>query len=138
MNPRIKLRGQDIILTAMLGILIFLAHDASERALIGALTALQLIEGRIPVLSTTWGRTLSALLQLAIVWVLIGYTHGVESHYYLMMLLPLVSTASFSGLGVTLAVSIAGVGAYLSFCSTLISNSRNWRPMPGTYWRFAA
>jgi signal transduction histidine kinase len=115
MSPQFRLRGQDIILTVMLGILIFLAHDASEKAFIAALTALQLIEGRIPVGAARWGRPLLTILQLAIVWVLIGYTHGVESPYYLMMLLPLVSTAGYSGLAGTLAVSIAGVGAYLSF-----------------------
>jgi signal transduction histidine kinase len=115
MNLKFKLRGQDIILAIMLGVLIFLAHNAREKGLIGALTALQLIEGRIPVAEARWGRPLLAGLQLAIIWVLIGLTHGVESEYYLMILLPLVSTASYSGLGGTLAVSVAGVGAYLSF-----------------------
>ena len=115
MSPRFKLRGQDIMLAIMLGVLIFLAHTAREKTCLAALTVLQLIEGRIPVGSARWGRPLLAILELAIVWVLIGFTYGVESHYYLMMLLPLVSTASYSGLGGTLAISIAGVGAYLSF-----------------------
>src|ERR1019366_7683768 len=72
MNLKFKLRGQDIILAIMLGVLIFLAHNAREKGLIGALTALQLIEGRIPVAEARWGRPLLAGLQLAIIWVLIG------------------------------------------------------------------
>ena len=115
MTESLKPRAQDIFLTVMLGALIFLAHDAWERSFIGAVTLLQLAEGRLAFLSSAWGRTASVVLQLAIIWVLIGYTSGVESHYYLMLLLPLVSTAGFSGFVGTLAVSVAGVGAYLSF-----------------------
>jgi two-component system, NtrC family, sensor histidine kinase HydH len=115
MDQGLKLRIQDVFLVAILGVLVFLAHDMSERGLISAIALLQLAEGRTPALATRWGRTLFVVLQLAVLWVLIGYTNGVESHYYLMMLFPLVSTASYSGFAGTLAVSIAGVGAYLSF-----------------------
>ncbi len=115
MIGNVKLRGQDIFLAIMLGVLVFLAHDGWEKSFISAVTVLQLAEGRLPILSTRWGRMASVILQLAIIWVLIGYTHGVESHYYLLLLLPLVSTASFSGLVGTLTILVAGVGAYLSF-----------------------
>lgn len=114
--PRsLKPSAQDVFLAVMLGVLVYLAHDVWERSFISAVTVLQLVEGRLPLLATRWGRTASVILQLAIIWVLIGKTHGISSHYYLMLLLPLVSAASFSGLAGTLAASAAGVGAYLSF-----------------------
>src|SRR5580658_2128091 len=115
MNLRFKLRVQDVLLAVMFGVLIFLAHDISEKSLILGLAVLQLVEGRIPFLTTLRGRTILVVLQMMIIWVLIGYTHGVDSRYYLMLLLPLLSTASYLGLAGTVAASIAGIGAYLSF-----------------------
>jgi hypothetical protein len=123
-----KLRGQDIFLTVMLAVLIFLAHDISEQLLILAVAVLQLAESRLPFLTTRTGRTASVVLQLAIIWVLIGYSGGVESHYYLLMLFPLVSTATFSGIGGTLAASFVGVGAYLSFLLYVDYNQREIPP----------
>src|SRR5580658_1938251 len=115
MNLRFKLRVQDVLLAVMFGVLIFLAHDISEKSLILGLTVVQLVERRIPFLTTLRGRTISVVLQIIIVWVLIGYTRGLSSRYYLMLLLPLLSTASFLGLAGTVAASIAAIGAYLSF-----------------------
>lgn len=115
MSHRFALRVQDVLLTAMFGALIFLAHDVSERSLLLGLAVLQLVEGRIPFLTTLWGRTISVVLQLIIAWVLIGYDQGILSQYYLMLLLPLVSAASYLGMAGTLATSIVAIGAYLSF-----------------------
>ncbi len=115
MSWRFKLRVQDVLLTVMFGALIFLAHDIWERSFLLGLAVLQLVEGRIPFLTILWGRAISVVLQLMIVWVLIGYTGGVESLYYLMLLLPLVSTASYLGVAGTLTSSIAAIMAYLSF-----------------------
>src|SRR5579863_6927407 len=115
MNQRFKLRVQDVILTVMFGALIYLAHDIWEKSFISGLAVLQLVEGRIPFLTTLWGRTASVVLQLMIVWLLIGITDGVTSSYYLMLLLPLVSTASYLGVAGTMASSIAAILAYLSF-----------------------
>jgi two-component system, NtrC family, sensor histidine kinase HydH len=109
------MRIQDILLAVMFGALIFLAHDNSERALLTGLAALQLIEGRIPFLATITGRTVSVVLQLVLGYLLIGYTSSLESGYWMVLLLPLVSTASYLGVAGTVASSIAAIGAYLSF-----------------------
>jgi two-component system sensor histidine kinase HydH len=106
---------QDILLSLMFASLILLAHDDWERAFLVGLAVLQLIEGRIPLLATIPGRTASVALQLIIGYLLIGYTNGVESPYYLVLLLPLVSTASYMGVTGTVATSIAVIGVYLSF-----------------------
>src|SRR5580692_1931206 len=115
MSWRFKLRVQDVLLTVMFGALIFLAHDIWERFFLLGLAILQLVEGRIRFLTTVWGRTTSVILQLIIVYLLIGYTGGVTSSYYLMLLLPLVSTASYLGVAGTLASSVTAVLVYLSF-----------------------
>ncbi len=115
MNPKFRLRVQDGFLIVMFGVLIFLAHDIWQKGFITGLAVLQLIEGRIPLLTTLRGRTISVVLQLTIVWLLVGYTGGVTSNYYLMFLLPLVSAASYPGVAGTIATTTAGIGAYLSF-----------------------
>jgi two-component system sensor histidine kinase HydH len=115
MSLSLKVRVQDVLMTLMFGVLIVLAHDISEQSLLVALAILQLIEGRIPFLATLPGRATSVVLQLTIAWVLVGYTGGVASSYYLMLLLPLVSAATNLGVAGTLATSIAAIGAYLSF-----------------------
>jgi signal transduction histidine kinase len=95
--------------------LIYLAHDAGEKALMIALAALQLIEGRVRILDSPWGRGASILLQLALGYVLIGITGGVNSAYYLVLLFPIVSAASYLGIAGALAGAIVAVGAFLSF-----------------------
>jgi two-component system sensor histidine kinase HydH len=115
MSLRFKLRVQDVLLAVMFGVLIFLAHNTRERSSLLGLAVLQLVEGRTPFLTTLRGRTTSVVLQLTIAWLLIGFTGGVTSSYYLILLLPLVSAASYLGMAGTLASSIAGIGAYLSF-----------------------
>src|SRR5580693_417795 len=96
-----KVRVQDVLLTVMFGALVFLAHDIWQKSFILGLATLQLVEGRIPFLTTLWGRTTSVVLQLTIVWLLVGYTGGVTSYYYLMFLLPLLSAAAHSGVAGT-------------------------------------
>jgi signal transduction histidine kinase len=81
------------------------------------LAALQLVEGRIPLLGTTWGRATSVVLQLILGYLLVGLTGAIESPYYLILLLPIVSTASYLGVTGTLISTIAAIGAYLSFLS---------------------
>jgi two-component system sensor histidine kinase HydH len=115
MSQQFKLRVQDILLALMFGALVFLAHNIWERLFLLGLAILQLLEGRIPFLTTLWGRTASVVLQLIVVYLLIGYTDGITSSYYLMLLMPLVSAASYLGMAGTLATSVAAVGAYLSF-----------------------
>jgi two-component system, NtrC family, sensor histidine kinase HydH len=114
-----KLRIQDLFLAVMFGALIILAHDAWERSFVGGLAVLQLIEGRVSLLNTTWGRATSVVLQLVFGYLLVGLTGAIESPYYLVLLLPIVSTASYLGFTGTLISTIAAIGAYLSFLSSL-------------------
>ena len=115
MHTRLKLRIQDLLLALMFGALIFLAHDAWEMGFMAALAALQRLEGRVAFLDRPWGRATYVLVQLVIGYLLIGYTNGVESPYYLVLLLPVVSTASYLGFTGTVVSSLVSIGAYLSF-----------------------
>jgi two-component system, NtrC family, sensor histidine kinase HydH len=116
---RLKPRVQDIFLVVMFGALLLLAHDEWERGFLAALAILQLIEGRVPMLGTPRGRALSVMLQLSVIYLLIGYTRGISSPYYLLLLLPLVSTASQLGVAGTVISSIAAIASYLTFITPL-------------------
>src|ERR1700722_15685808 len=110
-----RLRAQDALMVMLFGVLIFLAHDISERTLLTGIAVLQLIEGRVQWLNTMWGRATSVVVQLILVFLLIGITDSLESPYYLILLLPVVSTASYLGVAGTLASSFGAIGVYLSF-----------------------
>ncbi len=55
-------------------------HDAWEIGMIAALGVLQLLESKIPFVSTTPGKVIWILLKLAIAYLLIGYTRRRYQH----------------------------------------------------------
>ena len=77
-------------------------------ALLAALGVVQVLEPRIPPLA-------SVVLKLALCYVLIGYSGGVTSSYYLILLMPVISGATAFGLAGTTLVSLVACGVYLSF-----------------------
>ncbi len=125
---QLRPRVQDFLLALMFGTLIYLAHNASERLLLTGLAVLQLIEGHVLLLDTNWGRATSVILQLVLGFLLLGITGAITSDYFLVLLFPIVSAASFLGLSSTLLSTFAGIGAYLSFL--LYEGWGKWRSEP--------
>lgn len=120
-----RVRVQDALLVILFGALIYLAHDWWQRGFLIGLAVFQLMEGRVPWLSTAWGRAASVLAQLIICYLLIGYTTGVTSPYYFVLLLPVISTATYMGfIGTAISFSVA-IGAYVSFLLFV-----NWEKTP--------
>jgi two-component system sensor histidine kinase HydH len=110
-------RAQDVALVLLFAAIAAVSptHDAWETGLIAALGILQIVEPKIPFVSTTPGKVVWILLMLAIAYVLIGLTGGVTSTYYLMLLLPIISAATALDLFPTLLFSLLACGSYLSF-----------------------
>jgi len=77
-------------------------------ALLAALGVVQVLEPRI-------GPLASVVLKLALCYGLIGYSGGVTSSYYLILLMPVISGATAFGLAGTTLVSLVACGVYLSF-----------------------
>ncbi len=114
-----SIRAQDIVwllLFFLLGVVTPIG-DASLYAMLAALAVVQVVESKIPALATTRGRIAWLVLKFAICYLLIGYTHGVESPYWLVLLLPVVSAATVFGILGTLAVALLAGLTYLSFLS---------------------
>ena len=89
--------------------------DASEVALLLALAALHIAGPRVPFLSTQRGKVVWIVLQLLCAYLLIGYTGALTSDYYLILLLPVVSAATYFGVVATLLFTLLAYGAYISF-----------------------
>jgi signal transduction histidine kinase len=114
-HPTLPIRNSDLLLALLFGALILFAHDLAQQALVLGLGVLQLIEGRVPVLRTAAGRMTSVFLQLALGIELMHVTGDVASAYYPILLLPVVSTATYLGVIATVIASVAAVAASLSF-----------------------
>ncbi|MCU1235243.1 MAG: signal transduction histidine kinase, nitrogen specific, NtrB [Candidatus Solibacter sp.] len=80
-----------------------------------ALGFVQVLEPKIKALSDTRWRVVWIILKMAIIYLLIAYTDGIQSNFWLLLLLPVVSAATVSGLlGTLVFTTLAGL-AYLSF-----------------------
>lgn len=110
-----RLRIQDVMLACLFGALVWFGHTNSQKALIGILGVLHLLEGKSDWLRTKIGRATLAVLQLSTVYLLIGISEGVNSVYYLLFLSPVISTATYAGVVGTVFGSVVAIGAYLSF-----------------------
>ena len=80
-----------------------------------ALGLVQVLETKIPALASPRVRGAWILLKLALVYLVIAFTGGIESHFWLLLLLPVVSAATVSGLVGTLVFTALVACAYLSF-----------------------
>jgi len=80
-----------------------------------ALGLVQVLEPKITAMGARGGRAAWILFKLALVYLLIAYTGGIQSNFWLLLLLPVVSAATASGLIGTLVFTALAALAYLSF-----------------------
>ena len=93
--------------------------DAFEVVPLVLLGIAQVLEPKIPAAATTRSRIFWIVLKLVVGWVLIGFTDGVNSPYWLVLLLPVMSAAITFGIIGTLAFILLSSGVYLTFLSFL-------------------
>ena len=89
--------------------------DAPQILPLVVLFIAQVLEPKIPRVATTRDRIFWIVLKLVAGWVLIGYTEGVNSPYWLVLLLPVVTAATTFGIIGTLVFIVLCSGAYLTF-----------------------
>ena len=97
--------------------------DAFEIVPLALLAIVQILEPKIPALSSTRGRVVWIVLKLVLGYVLIGYTGTIESRYWPVLLLPVVTAATVLGFAGTLVFILLAAGAYLSYLAWLV----NWQ-----------
>ncbi len=98
---------------------ISVADDPLEAPLLTALALLQIVEPRLRFLQTQAGRVLSVGSKIALCYLLIGFTGGPNSSYFLILLVPIITgSTAFGPFGATL-VTLATAASYLSFLAGL-------------------
>jgi signal transduction histidine kinase len=116
----LKLRRIDLLWLLVMGVLAALGttrprHSPVEFVALGLLAAVQIAEMRFGALQRGRGAIGAVAAKLLLAWWLLWATEGIESSYYLVLLLPVVSAASAFGLAGTLATVLASSAAYCSF-----------------------
>jgi signal transduction histidine kinase len=89
--------------------------DAYEIAPLVSLGVAQILEPRIPAVPSTRSRVFWIVLKLVLGFLLIAWTNGINSPYWIVLLLPVVSAATWFGLAGTLLFLAASSAAYLFF-----------------------
>jgi signal transduction histidine kinase len=110
------IQPQDVVWLCLFGVLAAISRtrDTSEFLLLAGLAAAQIAEPKLR-LHGRFGPAFWIVLKLALGYLLIGYTGGLVSSYWLVLLLPIVSAATAFGVFGTLLFVLFSAGAYLSF-----------------------
>jgi two-component system, NtrC family, sensor histidine kinase HydH len=82
----------------------------------------QVIEPRISFFSTRRGQIGSLAIKLLLCYLLIGYSHAINSNMYDILLLPIISAATILNLTGTAIFAILACAAYLSYLSPIFIN----------------
>jgi two-component system, NtrC family, sensor histidine kinase HydH len=103
-------RPQDFVWLLLFSSLAIFSPDRSPVVivLLGALGIVQVLEPRV-------GPSVSVVLKLVLCYLLIGFSGGVTSSFYLILLLPVISGATAFGLLGTAITSLLACAVYLSF-----------------------
>lgn len=109
------IRAQDLFLAVLFGSLAWFGHSSSEVLLIAAIGVLQVLDGKNDWLRTNVGRATLLVSQLLVIYLLIGISGGVNSVYFLLLVAPVISMATYAGLVGTVIGSVVAIGAYSSF-----------------------
>ena len=111
------IRPQDVVWLLLFGALAVISptRDASEILLLSGLAAAQIAESRITFQGHRPNAVFWVALKLLLGWLLIGYTGGLPSRYWLVLLFPVVSAATAFGVIGTLLCALASAATYLSF-----------------------
>jgi two-component system, NtrC family, sensor histidine kinase HydH len=84
-------------------------------AVLLVLCVAQIVEPKIPFFATVPGGVTSFIVKLALCYILIGWTDGVSSPYYWLLLIPVITAATSFGLIGTVISILLACASYLSF-----------------------
>ncbi len=134
-SRRWKLRVQDfawLLWLLFIALLIATAPETNYDALIllPLIGAFQIASSRLKLFASRAGQITSIAVKLVLSWLLIGFTHPVDSYYSSIFLIPVVSAATIFDLtGVIVVTGIACV-AYFSFLLPIFFDYRKYQLMP--------
>jgi signal transduction histidine kinase len=112
-----KLRTHDIVWTMFYAAVGWFGPVLSvpEATILTLMAVFQLLEPRIAAFSRPKGAAISILIKFALCYFLIGYTDGIRSSYYFMLLVPIIAASTTQdALPAGLITVVSGL-SYLSF-----------------------
>ena len=117
LRPAQLVRPQDLVWIVLFAVLAIFGPDRSPFTtwVLFGLGLLQVVEPKIPFFSSHRGSIVAFLIRLTLCYFLIGWTDGVASSYYWILLLPVISAATSLGLIETVSATALACLAYLSF-----------------------
>jgi signal transduction histidine kinase len=122
-------RPQDIVWIALFVVLAIYAPDRTPEStsfLLG-LGLMQVAEPKIPFFGSRQGSIISFLIKLVLWYLLMGWTDGIASPYFWLMLLPVMSAATSLGLAGLVVSVVLACGSYLTMIWFLKPNqSPDW------------
>ncbi len=112
-----KIRIQDLVWLALFAIVAAAGpeRDAHFVAALFLLALFQVVEPKIPALTTRRGSIAANLLKLALGYLIILDSGGITSSYYWILLIPVVSAATTLGVGGTVFFTVLACATYLLF-----------------------
>jgi len=114
-----QIRPQDVVWLLLFAALVATLPaeymDAFAVVPLIALGLVQVLEPKLPAHRSTRSRAGWIVLKVVLGFIIIGYTNGIKSNYWLVLLLPVVSAGSLMGILGTLIFTAAASAAYLSF-----------------------
>jgi two-component system sensor histidine kinase HydH len=120
-NPLIRwtrmIRPQDavwLLLFILLGLTSEI-RDGWVYGMLAALAAVQVVESKVPAFATIRARVLGLVIKFVLCFLLIGYTFGIDSRFWLLLLLPVVSAATVFGILGTMATVVFAAVTDLAF-----------------------
>jgi two-component system sensor histidine kinase HydH len=131
-GPKKWFRPQDFAWVAFIIVLIAATPEPNYDALIllPILGAFQILEPRLKLFSSRPGQIVSVLLKLLLSYLLIGYSHGLESYYASIFLIPIVSAATTFQLAGVIAVTAIACLGYFSFLFPFLYESNQFQLTP--------
>jgi signal transduction histidine kinase len=131
-RPLRLVQARDFVWVVLFGVLIARQQNPDEvweTVFLVALCVAQVLEPKIPSAPTNRSRLLWIAIKLGLAFMLIGFAGSIDSVYWPVLLLPVVSAATMFGvMGTTLCAAAAGA-AYLVF---LHWEPAPWEVIPGT------
>jgi signal transduction histidine kinase len=117
-------RIQDLAWIIFVVILIATGPETNYQNLIllPLIGAFQIIEPRLKIFASQRGQVVSVALKMIFSYLLVGWSHSIDSYYSSIFLIPVVSAATTFELGAVILVTLIAILAYFSFLLPVFVN----------------
>lgn len=123
-------RIQDLAWVIFVVILIVTGPETNYQNLIllPLIGAFQIVEPRLKIFASQRGQVVSVALKMIFSYLLVGWSHSIDSYYSSIFLIPVVSAATTFELGAVILVTLIAILAYFSFLLPVFIGDYNQLP----------